>query len=622
MTTALVNAQAPLYSSVAVSDVGTSNSIGNANSSRNVVVDNSGNLYIVFYGSNGIRVAKSTNRGQSFLPSVQVSTEANEAEIAISSNGTIHVSWQSPFTSQLMISSSSNSASSFSTPTSLGGFGNSPHMATYGNMVYVLTQNGSTLYVNNANGVGAFTQTAFGGFAFSDVFADPTNGDVYVVADSPTVFLFKSTNSGASFSPIALSLGAYAYYSSYALSLGPLGKFLFVGGGNLGGTSGTDGFKINLSTGTTTPITLMNSPGDQSRTLIADEFGNFVDGYKTGGSVDFRISYDQGITWQAPVSVATANTHNLARNQVYQDVVVVYQIAGQIYANVYGAALPGGTVNSFIVGQNCGATVSNLAVTIKTPPVSGTTTYRFRLTNTVTTAVQIINRPVNSFALSNLVGVTLGTQYQIEVSTDLGVTYGAPCIVRTPSPLATIGAQCGTTLSTMGQWIYASYFSAVTGYRFKVTNTVTNAVEIYDAPSGLNKFNFNQLPSSFRTLATIYSVEVALRNTDGTYLPYGASCNITTPSPFITREVERTNEFVAITYPNPFVENFMFDVTTTVESNIEIRVYDMLGRQVENRNVEASDINNLQFGDAYPSGVYNVVVSQGANTQTLRVIKR
>ena len=66
----------------------------------------------------------------------------------------------------------------------------------------------------------------------------------------------------------------------------------------------------------------------------------------------------------------------------------------------------------------------------------------------------------------------------------------------------------------------------------------------------------------------------------------------------------------------------MFDVTTANESAIQIRVYDMLGKQIENKNVEATEINNIQIGSNYPSGVYNVMLSQGENTQTLRVIKR
>jgi hypothetical protein len=46
----------------------------------------------------------------------------------------------------------------------------------------------------------------------------------------------------------------------------------------------------------------------------------------------------------------------------------------------------------------------------------------------------------------------------------------------------------------------------------------------------------------------------------------------------------------------------------------------MLGKLVEDRKAQASDI--IELGDNYPSGVYNVIVSQGTETKTLRVIKR
>jgi hypothetical protein len=369
------------------------------------------------------------------------------------------------------------------------------------------------------------------------------------------------------------------------------------------------------------------------------------------------------------------------------------------------------TVNTFNIGTSCGATISGLSVTIIAGAVPGATSYTFRLTNLTTSAVQTIVRPVNSFALSNYPGITFGTAYQIEVSVNNG-PFGTPCIANTPSPVSNIGAQCGTTLTSMNEYVYATYYANVTGYRYRITNPSNNTVQIYDSP--LYRFYFNQLPN--RSFGTTYLVEVALRNTDGTYLPYSAGCNITTQafpttslqasqcgytaasnkesiyatlvsgatdyryllsrtsaptySSFIERPLSsfslsmftgltagttysvqvavkiggiwgpygsacnvttpgavRTTSianapFKAIAYPNPFAEDFMLDVKTTADSTIQIRVYDMLGKQVENRNVEVADLEGLQVGANYPSGVYNVIVSQGENTQTLRVIKR
>ena len=208
------------------------------------------------------------------------------------------------------------------------------------------------------------------------------------------------------------------------------------------------------------------------------------------------------------------------------------------------------TVNTFTVGSSCGATISGLSVTINTPIVIGASSYTFRLKNMVTNVVQTIVRPVNSFALSNLVGVTLGTLYQIEVSTNGGVSYGPPCLVNTPSPTSTIEAQCGTTLTSMTQYVYCSYYASITGYRFRVTNTATSAVQIVD--SGLNRFSFSQISLPMRTFGTTYFIEVALQNTDGTYLPYSAGCSITTAL-FPTTKIRPLQcNYTAVSY----VENF------------------------------------------------------------------
>ena len=48
----------------------------------------------------------------------------------------------------------------------------------------------------------------------------------------------------------------------------------------------------------------------------------------------------------------------------------------------------------------------------------------------------------------------------------------------------------------------------------------------------------------------------------------------------------------------------------------------MTGKLVDQREVTPTEVSELQVGDRYPSGVYNVIVTQGENTKTLRVIKR
>ena len=74
--------------------------------------------------------------------------------------------------------------------------------------------------------------------------------------------------------------------------------------------------------------------------------------------------------------------------------------------------------------------------------------------------------------------------------------------------------------------------------------------------------------------------------------------------------------------PNPYSENFKVNVTTSNEDKVKLSVYDMTGRLVEAFEVNPSDLINFQVGDQYPSGVYNLIVTQGDEVKTLRVIKR
>ena len=70
------------------------------------------------------------------------------------------------------------------------------------------------------------------------------------------------------------------------------------------------------------------------------------------------------------------------------------------------------------------------------------------------------------------------------------------------------------------------------------------------------------------------------------------------------------------------LDNFKLNVTTSLDTSIQVRVYDMLGKQVENRTVDTAVINEVEIGENYPAGVYNVIVTQGSDVKTLRVIKR
>jgi hypothetical protein len=77
-----------------------------------------------------------------------------------------------------------------------------------------------------------------------------------------------------------------------------------------------------------------------------------------------------------------------------------------------------------------------------------------------------------------------------------------------------------------------------------------------------------------------------------------------------------------IAYPNPYAGTFKLKVVTNNTSDIQVKVYDMIGRLLENRETGLEQLAQMEIGNGYPSGVYNVVITQENNTKTLHVIKQ
>ena len=145
-------ATTPTYANVLVSGVGsTGNTIANGNTSTSVAASPNGIIYVAYHGSNGIRVATSTNNGQSFGASVQVTSANYEPSIAVSSTGTVYVTWSDG--TNIWVSQSNDSGQTFSAPVNIGPFGapsilgvSTVHIATDGQYVYIVPASGTTLY--------------------------------------------------------------------------------------------------------------------------------------------------------------------------------------------------------------------------------------------------------------------------------------------------------------------------------------------------------------------------------------------------------------------------------------------------------------------------------------------
>jgi hypothetical protein len=173
--------------------------------------------------------------------------------------------------------------------------------------------------------------------------------------------------------------------------------------------------------------------------------------------------------------------------------------------------------------------------------------------------------------------------------------------------------------------ILAEQVYNATHYRFKVVaNGVTRTFE-----TATRAFRLTSLAGGAAN-NTIYTIGVATKY-NGVWGEYGNECTITTPSTIAVRVAKPAStidtkgkvldEVAVLAYPSPFTTNFKLNFISSNSATIAVAVYDMAGRQIENRLVSNSEINNLELGDRYPSGVYNVIVTQGTVIKILRVLK-
>ena len=270
----------------------------------------------------------------------------------------------------------------------------------------------------------------------------------------------------------------------------------------------------------------------------------------------------------------------------------------------------------------CGSTLASFWSTIYASPVAAATGYRFRVTNG--SNVRTFDTTVSRFSLAQLTGTNLyGTTYTVEVALRFGTTWAAEyspacnfTTTATPPTTKVVASQCGITISNLWATIYANPSSDAVSYRFEVVNGAQT--RFFDTPNP--RFSLQQLAGG-AAANTVYTVRVAIFY-GGVYQAFGTPCTITT-SPTATRGAATDLAiFEANAYPNPFADTFKLDINTSSEDTVEVKVYDMIGKLVERRNISLTELGSQEVGSKFTSGVYNIVITQGENVKTLRVIKR
>jgi hypothetical protein len=70
---------------------------------------------------------------------------------------------------------------------------------------------------------------------------------------------------------------------------------------------------------------------------------------------------------------------------------------------------------------------------------------------------------------------------------------------------------------------------------------------------------------------------------------------------------------------NPTVDSWVFLVKTNQEEKINIRIFDAIGRRVDELNIQPN--TDYIYGSKLSRGIYFVEFSQGKNRKTLKAIK-
>ena len=273
--------------------------------------------------------------------------------------------------------------------------------------------------------------------------------------------------------------------------------------------------------------------------------------------------------------------------------------------------------------RQCGTTISVYGA-LNARIIPGATAYRFILKSHLDDPVgMVVTRDVPYVNLNMFSSYDYGTTYYVGVSVKtMGIfgPYSKLCPVTTISPQE-FGfgiAQCGKTYTNIYSSINAGSIPLATEYRFLITRVFDGSQQIIDTYN--TWINMSQF--SFYSPSSEYSIAIAVR-TSGEFSTFGNPCSIYSPPASIASGTTIVSaDFKVVASPNPFSDTFALDITEGSAGNAEVRVFDMIGKLLEVRSVQSSDLSSQRLGNSFPSGVYTVVVTQGDAVRTLKVIKR
>ena len=331
-----------------------------------------------------------------------------------------------------------------------------------------------------------------------------------------------------------------------------------------GAPSGTTASHIHASA-TLPPLSLTSTAGVATQT---PSFAGFPLGVRAG-------TYDQTFDMTLASSFNASYITNNGGTPAAAFAALKTQIAeGRSYLNIHSTAFGGGEIRGYLLPCP--------TITVSIPDA-------WALANGVqANTVYPAYAPASSLMLqANVSGGTGPYTYNW--------SNGATTASTTVSPMAT-----------------TSYSVAVKDQNGcpGMTTKIVNVVNVADGKKGDKILVCHNGKNSL----SIASAAVASHLQHGDML---GSCEANANRLRITNE-EAANFGVKV-MGNPSRTQFNIQLNSLTNKNVNITVYDNLGRLVERRSQPANQI--VKFGGAYKPGTYLVEITQGTQKQTLRLVK-
>ena len=374
--------------------------------------------------------------------------------------------------------------------------------------------------------------------------------------------------------------------------------------------------------------------GGSGSVKVAGYVGKIQWEYSTGGINYFNVPKNSSIPIELPFSTTSASntTTTYAITNITSDVYFRAKITSGLCSSTYtnavqyvlGTVAVSGTITSVATASICKGTGTTLTLT----GALGVITWE-KSTNWLSASPTWISTTnhTTTLATGNLFSST-AYRAKVTIGSCSTVISDYSAVMLIPAPLAkTITANITkptgvSTAALCNDLSVAKTFAIGVGYVGAIQwqrSTISTATGFVDIAGETNPtyvvsnpalgVNYYRVKLTNSCGVSVFSAAKAVWYKDCGIAKQGAT-------PILVRD------FDVIASPNPYNENFNLSLSTSSEENVGIIVYDMIGRLIEQREVRPSEIDGLQIGNGYPSGVYNIIVNQGTEVKTLRVVKQ